>query len=301
MNTRLQVEHPVTEMITGIDLVREQILVASGEPLTYTQDQITSMRHGHSIEIRINAENPAGGKFLPSPGTITKLVTPDGFGTRFDGGYESGDAISQYYDNLVGKLVVWGADREIAIARTIRALEEMVVEGVATTIPADLAILRHPDFVAMEHSTKWVEERLDLSGIEAPAPPAPAEDEAPLVERTVVTEVNGRRFAVKAWVPDAPVAVAAGGAHKAPAKKARASGGAAGGGGSGEVTVPMQGTIVKVLVEVGQSVDAGQAVVVLEAMKMENQITAEKAGTVKAVKVAPGDTVGAGDVVVEIE
>ena len=127
------------------------------------------------IEIRINAENPAGGKFLPSPGTITKLVPPDGFGVRFDAGYETGDTISQYYDNLVGKLIVWGKDRPTAIARTIRALEEMVVEGVATTIPADLAILRHPDFQAMEHSTKWVEEKLDLSGIEAPKAPAPAE------------------------------------------------------------------------------------------------------------------------------
>ena len=121
--------------------------------------------------MRINAENPAGGKFLPSPGTLSKLVAPNGFGLRFDAGYQTGDTISQYYDNLIGKLIVWGKDRPTAIARTIRALEELVVEGVATTIPADLAILRHPEFQAMEHSTKWVEEKLDLSDIEPPTMP----------------------------------------------------------------------------------------------------------------------------------
>ncbi|KRO49382.1 MAG: carbamoyl phosphate synthase, partial [Acidimicrobiia bacterium BACL6 MAG-120924-bin43] len=162
MNTRLQVEHPVTEVITGIDLVEWQILVASGEKLPMTQEQVAARRNGHGIEVRINAENPSGGKFLPSPGTITALTTPDGFGTRFDGGYEAGDTVSQYYDNLVGKLIVWGKDRDTAIARTIRALDEMVVEGLHTTIPADLAILRHPDFSAVTHSTKWVEETLDL-------------------------------------------------------------------------------------------------------------------------------------------
>jgi acetyl-CoA/propionyl-CoA carboxylase biotin carboxyl carrier protein len=303
MNTRLQVEHPVTEVITGIDLVEWQIRVASGEPLPMTQEEVAAQRRGHAIEIRINAENPAGGKFLPSPGTISKLVAPDGFGVRFDAGYETGDTVSQYYDNLVGKLIVWGKDRPTAIARTIRALEEMVVEGVATTIPADLAILRHPDFQAMEHSTKWVEEVLDLSGLEAPKPPAPAEgDDAALVQRSTTVEVNGKRFDVKMWVPDTPM-VAAGPAKaaKKPARAAGGGGGAAAGAGSGNVEVPMQGTIVKVLVEVGQDVEAGQAVVVLEAMKMENQITAEKAGKVKEIKVAAGDTVGAGDVVVVIE
>ncbi|HEX9259467.1 MAG TPA: acetyl-CoA carboxylase biotin carboxylase subunit, partial [Acidimicrobiales bacterium] len=154
MNTRLQVEHPVTEAITGIDLVEWQVRVASGEPLPMTQDEVAARRHGHAIEVRINAENPAGGKFLPSPGTIHKLHTPDGFGVRWDGGYESGDEISQYYDNLVGKLICWGRDRPTAIARTLRALRELVVEGVATTIPADIAILEHADFQAATHSTK---------------------------------------------------------------------------------------------------------------------------------------------------
>ena len=305
MNTRLQVEHPVTEVITGIDLVEWQIRVASGEALPMTQDEVLAQRRGHGIEVRINAEDPAGGKFVPSPGLITALETPDGFGVRFDGGYTAGDTVSEFYDNLIGKLVVWGKDRPTAIARTIRALTETTVAGVATTIPADLAILRHPDFVNVEHSTKWVEERLDLSAlapVPAPAPvAAPAAEGAapePLVQRRTTVEVNGKRFDVSLWVPEsagAPVAKAA----RAPR---RASGGSGGGAaGSNDVTVPMQGTIVKVLVEVGQAIEAGQAVVVLEAMKMENQIAAERAGTVTEIKVAPGDTVGGGDVVVVIE
>ena len=243
--------------------------------------------------MRINAENPSGGKFLPSPGTISALKLPDGFGVRFDGGYESGDTVSQYYDNLIGKLIVWGKDRPTAIARTIRALEEMNVEGVHTTIPADLAILRHPDFAAVQHSTKWVEERLDLSGINSQVTPAepPA---AGLVEKTTTVEVNGKRFEVKAWVPES------GGAAPVARRAPRASAAAASSSGAGDVVAPMQGTIVKVLVEVGQEVKAGDAVVVLEAMKMENQLQADKAGTVKAVNVKPGDKVGSGDVLVVI-
>ena len=300
MNTRLQVEHPVTEVITGIDLVEWQIRVASGEKLPMTQKEVRALQRGHAIEVRINAENPAGGKFLPSPGPITKLTAPDGFGVRFDGGYESGDEISQYYDNLVGKVIVWGKDRETAIARTIRALKEMVVEGVATTIPADIAILEHPDFAAVTHSTKWVEEVLDLSGIESGPVVAPAQEDTPLVQRQTTVEVNGRRFDVKLWVPESAGVAAAAPAKKKAARSASSSGGGAGGG-SGQIAVPMQGTIVKVLVEVGQAVEAGQSVVVLEAMKMENQIEADKSGTIKAINVKPGDTVGAGDVVVVIE
>ena len=299
MNTRLQVEHPVTEAITGIDLVEWQIRVASGEKLPMTQKEVDAVRRGAAIEIRINAEDPAGGKFLPSPGTISKLVVPDGFGIRFDGGYESGDTVSQYYDNLVGKLIVWGKDRDTAISRTIRALEEMVVEGVATTIPADLAILKHDDFKAVKHSTKWVEQ-LDLSNISSTPTVGTDADGNELVERNTTVEVNGKRFGVKMWVPEGTGAAAA----PAKAKKAARGGGSHGGGGgagSGDVSVPMQGTIVKVLVEVGQDVEAGQAVVVLEAMKMENQIAAEKAGKVKEVRVAAGDTVGSGDIVVVIE
>ena len=295
MNTRLQVEHPVTEVITGIDLVEWQIRVASGEELPMTQKEVAARRDGHGIEVRINAENPAGGKFLPSPGTITKLTTPDGFGTRFDGGYEAGDTVSQYYDNLVGKLIVWGKDRETAIARTIRALDEMVVEGVHTTIPADRAILAHPDFAAVTHSTKWVEETLDLSNLTSSAGSGEAPEDG-LVERSTTVEVNGKRFDVKMWVPETTGVVA-----KKSKKPARAGGSSGSGGGSGEVAAPMQGTIVKVNVEVGQTVAVGDSVVVLEAMKMENQIAADKAGKVAKVNVKQGDTVGSGDVLVVIE
>ncbi len=295
MNTRLQVEHPVTEVITGIDLVEWQIRVASGEKLPMTQKQVAARRDGHGIEVRINAENPAGGKFLPSPGTITKLTTPDGFGTRFDGGYEAGDTVSQYYDNLVGKLIVWGKDRDTAIARTIRALDEMVIEGVHTTIPADRAILAHPDFAAVTHSTKWVEETLDLSNLTSSAGSGEAPEDG-LVERSTTVEVNGKRFDVKMWVPETTGVVA-----KKSKKPTRAGGSSGSGGGSGEVAAPMQGTIVKVNVEVGQTVAIGDSVVVLEAMKMENQIAAEKAGKVAKVNVKQGDTVGSGDVLVVIE
>ena len=295
MNTRLQVEHPVTEVITGIDLVEWQIRVASGEKLPMTQKQVAARRNGHGIEVRINAENPTAGKFLPSPGTITKLTTPDGFGTRFDGGYEAGDTVSQYYDNLVGKLIVWGKDRDTAIARTIRALDEMVIEGVHTTIPADLAILRHPDFSAVTHSTKWVEETLDLSGMVSTTGGTATNDEG-LVERATTIEVNGKRFDVKMWVPEF-----ASGPLKKSNKPTRGSGGSGGSANSGDVAAPMQGTIVKVSVEVGQEVAVVDSVVVLEAMKMENQITAEKAGKVTKVNVKVGDKVGSGDILVVIE
>jgi len=295
MNTRLQVEHPATELVTSLDLVAEQIRIASGEALTLTQDDVEI--RGHAIEVRINAEDPAEGAFLPSPGAITRLDVPDGFGTRFDTGYNAGDEISQFYDNLVGKLICWGADRDIAIARTLRALGELRVEGVATTIPADIAILSHPDFAAIEHSTNWVETTLDLTGVRADAAaPTDTDDEAPRVRRDVDVEVNGKRYSVAMWVPES----AGSAAPKSTRRRRSKSGGGASGGGSGQVAVPMQGTVVKVLVEVGEEVEAGQAVIVLEAMKMENNIAADKAGTISEVKVAEGDAVGSGDVVVVI-
>ena len=297
MNTRLQVEHPVTEEITGIDLVEWQIRVASGEALPMTQEEVIARRDGAAIEVRINAEDPAGGKFLPSPGPIESLKTPSGFGVRFDTGYESGDEISQYYDNLVGKLIVWGKDRPTAIARTITALEEMEVKGVATTIPADLAILRHSDFADVTHSTKWVEQTLDLSEVSSAPSAEPSEDAEPLVERKTTVEVNGKRFDVKMWVPET-VGVAAAPSAKKPRRAA--GGGAGGGGGNGTITVPMQGTIVKIEVEVGQEVEAGQSLLVLEAMKMENQINSDVSGTVAEIKVSAGDTVGGGDTVMVI-
>jgi acetyl-CoA/propionyl-CoA carboxylase, biotin carboxylase, biotin carboxyl carrier protein len=304
MNTRLQVEHPVTELVTGLDLVAEQIRVASGDPLSFTQQDI--VRRGHAIEVRINAEDPAGGAFVPSPGPIATLRVPQGYGVRWDGGYEAGDEVSQFYDNLLGKLICWGADRDAAIARTLRALDEFEVTGIPTTIPADIAILRHPDFVAGEHSTKWVEERLDLSGVAADHRP-PGDTDAgpePKVRRDVDVEVNGRRFSVSVWVPEsqAGAAVAAAGAGgRASPRPRRSTGASARAAGTGAVTVPMQGTIVKVLVSEGDEVEAGQTVCVLEAMKMENNIAADKSGTVKEIKVTAGQSVGSGDVVAVIE
>jgi acetyl-CoA/propionyl-CoA carboxylase biotin carboxyl carrier protein len=298
MNTRLQVEHPATELVYGRDLVALQLAIAAGEPLGFSQADVKP--NGHAIEVRINAEDPAGGKFLPSPGTITKFYRPDGFGVRVDAGYDEGDTVSQFYDNLIAKLVVWGRDREDARRRTLRALKETVIEGPATTIPADIAILEHPDFVAVEHSTNWVEQKLDLTGVSSPATPAaPAGEDR--VQRDVDVEVNGRKYSVKLWVPEtAGVAAPAAGAKTARPRPSGGGHGAGGGAGSGEVAVPMQGTIVKVLVNVGDEVEAGQAVTVLEAMKMENNITAEAAGKVTEVRVKPGDAVGAGDVVVVI-
>jgi acetyl-CoA/propionyl-CoA carboxylase biotin carboxyl carrier protein len=298
MNTRLQVEHPVTELVTSMDLVALQLRVAAGEPLSITQDDIAARWRGHAIECRVNAEDPAGGRFLPSPGKISRFRAPDGFGTRTDAGYESGDTISQFYDNLMAKIIVWGEDRETARHRMLRALDETVVEGIATTIPAHRAILSHDDFVSAAHSTRWVEERLDLSGVAAHATEAaPVDDGERRVLREVDAEVDGRRYRVKLWVPEA---AAGPGAGSGPARGRQSSGGPAVGS-DGRVTVPMQGTIVKVLVSEGDAVEAGQTLCVLEAMKMENPINADRAGVVKELKVKPGDALGAGDVVAVLE
>jgi acetyl-CoA/propionyl-CoA carboxylase, biotin carboxylase, biotin carboxyl carrier protein len=309
MNTRLQVEHCVTEMVTSLDLVAEQLRVAAGEPLSFTQESVE--RRGHAIECRINAEDPAK-KFLPSPGTISRLRVPSGPGVRWDGGYDEGDTISQFYDNLVGKLVVWGADREAARRRMLRALRELEVGGVRTTVPADVALLDHPDFVAGNHSTRWVEEEVDPSLLAAAAPAtAPVAsgadadaDGVELEERTIPVEVDGKRFSVRVWLPEAPAAgdaaTARGGRRGGRVSKPRVAAGG-GAGGDGTVSAPMQGTIVKVLVAQGDTVEPGQALLVLEAMKMENHINAEGGGTVKEVRVAAGDTVGTGDVLIVIE
>ena len=277
MNTRLQVEHPVTEFVTGLDLVELQIRIAAGEKIPFTQQEIS--RHGHAIEVRINAENPAQGRFVPSPGPITKFLKPDGFGTRLDSGYESGDNISQFYDNLIAKLIVWAPDRPRAIARMLRALSETEIEGVHTTIPALEAILSHPDFQEGKHSTKWVEEKAGLENLDV-KPLAETEPEADAkVERQIDAEVNGRRYQVKLWLNQQDIAGKAAANPSANGiRKPKAKSHALLGGGSGTIAVPMQGTIVKVLVEAGQSVEAGQTVCVLEAMKMENAITTEKSG-----------------------
>ena len=289
MNTRLQVEHPVTEMVTGLNLVEQQLRVASGEPLGFDQSDVTIS--GHAIEVRINAEDPTGGTFLPSPGRITTLRVPDGFGVRFDGGYEAGDTVSPYYDNLIGKLVVWGADRDSAVRRGLRALSELEVTGLATTAPAGVAILDHPDFRAVVHSTRWVEDALDLR--EMPQADDSLIDPGTVekVRREATVEVDGRRFAVGIWVSE-------GGESDSPRRSSTKA--QTGRLGTGEVVAPMQGIIVKVLVKVGDAVEAGDTVCVLEAMKMENNLTAEKSGIVGEVRVSAGDSVGTGDVVVII-
>ena len=296
MNTRLQVEHPVSELVSGIDLVREQIRVAAGSELSFSQQDIE--QDGHAIEVRINAEDPAGGRFLPSLGTLSELKIPQGFGIRWDGGYEPGDTVSQFDDNLVGKLIVWGSDRATAIARMRSALVELEIGGIATTAVAHSAILASADFQAGEHSTKLVEESLDLSDVVGKVTGLDQEADLadPRVRKDVVLEVNGKRFEVAAWVPEV-----AGVAATAAPKPRRSTSSGAGAAGSGQVAAPMQGTIVKVLVEIGQEIAEGEAVVVLEAMKMENNINADKTGSVVDIKVNPGDTVGAGDIVAIIE
>ena len=229
---------------------------------------------------------------------------------RLDSGYESGDTVSQFYDNLVAKLVVWGHDRESARRRMLRAIDETVIYGVSTTLPADVAILSHPDFIAAEHSTNWVEQTLDLSGVASTgsesaldATAAGREGSPPRVLRDVTAEVDGRRYQVKLWVPDLgdAVAVIAGDASSGRAAAPKRPKATASGAGSGTVAVPMQGTIVKLLVAVGDTVEVGQTVCVLEAMKMENNVSAEKAGTVKEVRVKAGESVGPGDVIAVIE
>lgn len=304
MNTRLQVEHPITELVTGLDLVAWQLKVASGEPLDFTQDQVVT--RGHAIEVRLNAEDPAGGRFLPTPGTIVRFTAPAGPGVRFDAGYEAGDAVSQHYDNLMAKLAVWAPDRESARRRMLRALDETRIEGVASTIPADVAILSHPDFAEARHSTRWVEESLDLTTV-AVTPGvsgAQAEPTDDRVLREVVAEVDGRLHRVKLWVPASGPATNGPAVPRPPAARPtprRGRGPAPRTTGTGTVTVPMQGTIVRVLVSVGDTVEAGQTICVLEAMKMENAITADKNGTVTELRVTEGSSVGGGDVVAVIE
>jgi len=291
MNTRLQVEHPVTELVTGLDLVEWQLRIASGEPLSFAQADVAAMSRGHAIEVRLNAEDPAGRRFLPSPGTLRTLELPAGPGVRVDTGYAAGDAISQFYDNLICKIVTWGEDREHARRRMLRALDETHVVGVATTLPADVAILSHPDFVAGAHSTKWVEERLELDHVAGPPPSVDGELDG-RVRRAVTAEVDGRRYEVDVWLPAGGIGAAV--ATK-PSRKVSHAG--VSGSGTGEITVPMQGTVVKVLVAEGDAVEEGQTICILEAMKMENSVATERGGVVAELRVAAGDSVGAGDVV----
>ena len=296
MNTRLQVEHPVTELVTGLDLVEWQLRIAAGEALGFTQDEVR--REGHAIEVRINAEDPTGGKFIPTPGTITRFDQPSGPGVRLDAGYSAGDTISQYYDNLIAKLVVWAPDRERARRRMLRAIEETTIEGVATTLAADVVILSDEQFVNGTHSTNWVESELDFTTLPEVTTTAVSVGDGQ-VRKDVTAEVNGRRITVALWVPEVDDGLPR--AQSTAAKPRRQHHAGVLGSGSANVVVPMQGTIVKVNVEVGQQVEAGDTVVILEAMKMENSVNAEKSGVVVSINVSAGDSVGAGDTVVVVE
>lgn len=308
MNTRLQVEHCVTEQVYGLDLVAAQLRIAAGEELWFRQGDVE--RRGHSIEMRINAEDPSA-DFRPSPGGITSLHVPGGPGVRLDAGYDAGDEVSQFYDNLVGKLVVTGEDREQARHRALRALGELEIGGVTTNAALQALIVSHPDFVAGEVTTKWLEGSLDLASLSAPQAVATgpggsdgAEDAEPTVERNATVEVGGRRFEVRVFLPEssvAPVAAAAGPSGARAAKRPKRDRKSSSAGAPGEVRSPMQGTVLKVLVAEGAEVDAGDAVAVVEAMKMENNIASPSAGTVRKVAVADGDTVAAGDLLVVIE
>jgi acetyl-CoA/propionyl-CoA carboxylase biotin carboxyl carrier protein len=296
MNTRLQVEHPVTELVTGLDLVEWQLRIASGEALDFSQDDVR--REGHAIEVRINAEDPTGGRFIPNPGTINRFDQPSGPGVRLDAGYSAGDTISQYYDNLIAKLIVWAPDRERARRRMLRAIEETVIEGVATTLPADVVILSDEQFVQGTHSTNWVESELDFTTLPAVETATVAVGEGQ-VRRDVTAEIDGRRVSVALWVSEFDDGLPR--AQSTAAKPRRQHHAGVLGSGSANVIVPMQGTIVKVNVTVGQEVEAGDTVVILEAMKMENSVNAERSGVVASINVTAGDSVSAGDTVVVVE
>ena len=285
MNTRLQVEHTVTEMVTGIDLVEWQLRIAAGEELGITDVE----PRGHAIEFRINAEDPFAG-FLPTPGQVVEWQEPAGPGVRVDSWIRPGTTVSQYYDNLMAKLVVWGPDRNSAINRGRRALQEFKIQGVSSTIPAHLAVLDHPDFIEGTHHTRWMEEEIVLTGGDPEAPPSLPEDEE-LSRRDIKVEVGGRRFSVSYWAPEP----AAGGQIRRRPPKLASSG--ALGASDGVIASPMQGTIVKVSVAAGDTVKTGDPICVLEAMKMENEVKSPSDGEVIDLRVQPGDTVTPGQVI----
>lgn len=301
VNTRLQVEHPVTEEVTGIDLVREQLRIAAGEPLGY--DHVDT--RGHSFEFRLNGEDPAAG-FMPTPGRITRLRFPSGPGVRIDSGVQEGDVLSGSFDSMIAKLIVTGATRREAAQRARRALRELEIEGIATVVPFHRAVMDCPDFVPADDApfrvhTRWIEttfaDTLATLG-RAPAQTETDDSPAPTTERVVV-EVGGKRLEV---VIPAGLSLGRPGAARGPARRPRRNGGTrttASGGNT--LTSPMQGTIVKVAVADGDTVEAGDLVVVLEAMKMEQPLLAHRAGTVRDLAAKVGDGLTAGTTVCVID
>ena len=300
VNTRLQVEHCVSEEVTGIDLVREQFRLARGEELGYGDPEV----RGHSIEFRITGEDP-GRNFLPAPGTLRVLKNPTGPGVRVDSGVEQGDVISGNFDSMLSKLVVTGANRPQALQRARRALEEMVVEGIPTVIPFDLAVVTDPAFAPAEGPfkvhTRWIETEF-TNNLPAWTPEGAAEGDGSAEDRQrVVVEVGGKRLEVvlPASLGTPGTAVAATGKAGKSKKRSRSAGPAAAAGNA--LTSPMQGTIVKVAVAHGDVVSEGDLVVVLEAMKMEQPLTAHRSGTITGLTATAGETVSAGAIIATIE
>ncbi|TDU88574.1 biotin carboxyl carrier protein /biotin carboxylase [Kribbella voronezhensis] len=295
VNTRLQVEHPVSEEVTGIDLVREMFRIADGEELGYDDPEIS----GHSIEFRINAEDPGRG-FLPAPGTLTRWHAPSGPGIRLDGGYDQGETVPGAFDSLVAKLIVSGRDRTQALERSRRALKEFVVGGMPSAIPFHAAVVSDPAFTGADGfkvHTRWIETEFDN---QIPPYDGVAEGAEPDEREKVTVEVGGKRLEVVLPAGLGASAAASGTAKKKPAK--RSGGSSKGGATSGDsLTSPMQGTIVKIAVEEGATVAAGDLIVVLEAMKMEQPLNAHKAGTVTGLSAEVGATVAAGAAICEIK
>jgi acetyl-CoA/propionyl-CoA carboxylase, biotin carboxylase, biotin carboxyl carrier protein len=283
MNTRVQVEHPVTEEVTGIDIVQTGIRIAAGEPLRFSQEDVSW--RGHAIEARVNAED-AGRGFAPSPGAVTLYEEPGGPGVRVDSSLRGPGVVPGAYDPLFAKLIVRGANRDDALRRLRRALSEFMVEGISTTLPFHRALLEDEVFISGEYTTGFVAERLSVMEIEA-SPVTGAAAEAARGSREVEVEVNGRLFRVRLYEEKTR--------EKAvpPRRKGGVTQRATMGGGA--VLAPMQGTIVKVLVEEGQEVEADEAVCLLEAMKMESEIRTQRAGKVKEVLVEAGNTVRSGE------
>jgi acetyl-CoA/propionyl-CoA carboxylase biotin carboxyl carrier protein len=300
MNTRVQVEHCVTEMTTGIDIVREGILAAAGETLSVAQDDI--VLRGHAIECRINAED-ASKKFAPAPGQITSYREPAGPGVRVDSGVTTGSEVTPMYDPMVAKLIVWDVDREHATRRMLRALAEYEIGGLRTLIPFHTALLATEQWHNGETCRDLVEDREWLKQLAfAKAEPAAADEAEETVEQSYTVEVSGRKFDVRVIGPPfggAAVNGAAPAGRAAPRRAERAAAG--GGGGADELVSPLQGNMWKVLVEQGQSVEEGQLVCIIEAMKMENEITAHKAGVIEQLAVREGDPITSGATIAVIK
>ena len=289
MNTRVQVEHCVTEMVTGIDIVKEGIRVAAGDPLSFTQDDV--VLRGHAIECRINAEDAAR-NFAPAPGRIGAYREPSGPGVRVDSGVTTGGEISPSYDPMIAKLIVWDADREQATARMLRALGEYEIEGLTTLIPFHSALMATPQWADAQTCRDLLENPDWLQGT-AGEPTTEPDEPSETLEQDYTVEVSGRRFEVKVIGPPPAAGAVNGTAARKPPR--RQSGGGSGGVGGDALVSPMQGTVLRVAVEQGATVEEGSLIAVVEAMKMENEITAHKPGTISELPIEAGGSVASGD------